>query len=118
MMSRSGATHAQNLCGQAPTLTDNRIQQVDGLNQLVARDLTGSLDDRAHAWGKQDTLPEAIFAGAQGAPEAGIRIARTDPQLRQASLDLPIVLFQQGDEQMLDTDVVMISIPAFLLRGA
>ena len=105
---------AQNIGSQASALGPQGVEQVDRLHVIVARLLFGQTYDFTDPRRYENTFPRAVFAGSESASSLRVNVGRIDAVRTQTLEHRRVVLFQQCDQQMLGTDVVVVMIAALL----
>jgi hypothetical protein len=116
-VSRDGRA-AENLGCHAAAFGAQGFEQIERLDLASAGSLFGDGHDLSNARGEKNALPNAFVAGAEGAPDFGVRLARVDVLRIEGQENSGIMLRQQSFEQVLGADVVVVVVPALLLRGA
>lgn len=114
----TGLRAAQNLGGQTAALRLDRFQQVQRLDRLLAGDIARKRDDFADARRDEDAFPQPVFAGSERAAHFGVHLAYVDSLGFQTLGNAGVMLLEQSDEQMFDSDIVMVVIAALLFGGA
>ncbi len=76
----------------------------------------GESDDATNARRDQDAFPQPLVTRTERSAYFGVHFRDVDPRLIERAQRRRVSLFEQGDEQMFRTYVVMAMIAAFLLR--
>ena len=92
-------------------------KQDDRLDGIALRKALGAGDHVAETRRDEDTLPGAILAGAHGSSRGRGNLGAIEAALSQVPVDLLVGLLEKAEQQVLDTQVVMIVVAALLFGG-
>ena len=96
----------------------NRLEEIRRIDRAIARQLAGQRNNFTDPRRHQNAFPETIFAGSKRAARFRMNLAYVDVLGGKALGNSAVMLFEQCNEQMFDTDVIVVVVPALLFGGA
>ena len=109
---------AQDLGSEAAALGVNRLEHIQRLHGAVARLLFSEGHDFSNPGRHKDSFPQPVFARAERAANFSVNFGRVDTFATQSLANRTIGLLEQCDEQMFDSDVIVVMITALLFGSA
>jgi hypothetical protein len=106
----------QDVSGEPAAFGADRLEEVDRFDLAIAGPTLCEFYDLSDARCHQDPLPHPIFTGTERTLNLRMNSSLWDPLRRESRIDVTVVLLEQRIQQVLGTHVVVIVVPALLLR--
>ncbi len=108
----------ENVGRDTGTFIADRIEEIDGFYVAVTGAALRQLDNFSNARRNEDAFPRAVIAHTEGPLDLSVDIRSDDVPFAQTGFNLCVLLFEQCEQHMFGTDVIVIVVAALLLGGA